>query len=172
MSSHHYTFQSLLPDYARGLAGLGVGAGFWLLAPDTPHVAAIFGGLTALFLLFTIRTIIRQRTRIEMTDETISSGGLRRVVLRWHDLDHVKLRYYSTRRNRSGGWMTLRLKNGRRAISVDSNIGGFEAIAARAAQAIIDRGLPADDVTIANLAALGFMTSAPTAADDRIGTAR
>jgi hypothetical protein len=124
------------------------------------HVVVIFGGLTLLFLLFTMRTVARQYTRIEMTDDAITSGGLGRLTLRWSDLDRVKLRYYSTRRNRSGGWMTLKLARGRTAISVDSNIDGFDAIAARAAQTLAENRVTADDVTLANLAALGLTTPA------------
>jgi len=158
MSVHRYSLQSLLPDYLRGGAGLIIGGGGWLLAPSMLHVIVIFGGLTVLFLLFTMRTVARQYTRIEMTDDAITCGGTRRLALRWSDLDHVKLRYYSTRRNRSGGWMTLKLASGRTAISVDSNIDGFDAIAARAARSIIDNRVATDDITLANLAALGLTT--------------
>jgi hypothetical protein len=158
MSIHRYSLQDLLPDYLRGGAGLIIGAGGWLLAPGMLHVVVIFGGLTVLFLLFTMRTVARQYTRIEMTDDAIISAGTRRRTLRWSDLDRVKLRYYSTRRNRSSGWMTLRLARGWTAISVDSNIDGFDAIAARAARAIIESRAAADDVTLANLAALGLPT--------------
>jgi hypothetical protein len=158
MSVHRYSLQSLLPDYFRGGAGLIIGGGGWLLAPSVLHVIVIFGGLTVLFLLFTMRTVARQYTRIEMTDDAITCGGTRRLALRWSDLDHVKLRYYSTRRNRSGGWMTLKLASGRTAITVDSNIDGFDAIAARAARSIIDNRVATDDITLANLAALGLTT--------------
>jgi hypothetical protein len=158
MSIHRYSLQNLLPDYLRGGAGLVIGAGGWLLAPGMLHVIVIFGGLTVLFLLFTMRTVARQYTRIEMTDDAITSGGARRLTLHWSDLDHVKLRYYSTRRNRSGGWMTLKLASGRTAISVDSNIDGFDAIAARAARSMIETRAAADDITLANLAALGLTT--------------
>jgi hypothetical protein len=160
MSIHRYSLQNLLPDYLRGGAGLIIGGGGWLLAPGMLHVVVIFGGLTLLFLLFTMRTVARQYTRIEMTDDAITSGGLGRLTLRWSDLDRVKLRYYSTRRNRSGGWMTLKLARGRTAISVDSNIDGFDAIAARAAQTLAENRVTADDVTLANLAALGLTTPA------------
>ncbi len=163
MSVHRYSLQNLLPDYLRGGAGLIVGGGGWLLAPGMLHVIIIFGGLTVLFLLFTMRTVARQYTRIEMTDDAIISGGTRRLTLRWSDLDHVKLRYYSTRRNRSGGWMTLKLAGGRIAISVDSNIDGFDAIAARAARSMSDNRATADDITLANLAALGLTTPAQEA---------
>jgi len=158
MSIHRYSLQNLLPDYLRGGAGLIIGGGGWLLAPGMLHVVVIFGGLTLLFLLFTMRTVARQYTRIEMTDDAITSGGIGRLTLRWSDLDRVKLRYYSTRRNRSGGWMTLKLARGRTAISVDSNIDGFDAIAARAARSIIDNRVATDDITLANLAALGLTT--------------
>jgi hypothetical protein len=160
MSIHRYSLQSLLPDYLRGGAGLVVGAGIWLLAPGMLHIIVIFGGLTVLFLLFTMRTVARQYTRIEMTDDAIISGGTRRLALHWSDLDRVRLRYYSTRRNRSGGWMTLKMARGRTAISVDSNIDGFDAIAARAARAVIEHHAAADDITLANLAALGLPTPA------------
>lgn len=160
MSIHRYSLQNLLPDYLRGGAGLIIGGGGWLLAPGMLHVVVIFGGLTLLFLLFTMRTVARQYTRIEMTDDAITSGGIGRLTLRWSDLDRVKLRYYSTRRNRSGGWMTLKLARRRTAISVDSNIDGFDAIAARAARTIAENRAAADDITLANLAALGLTTPA------------
>jgi hypothetical protein len=160
MSIHRYSLQNLLPDYLRGGAGMIIGGGGWLLAPGMLHVIVIFGGLTLLFLLFTMRTVARQYTRIEMTDDAITSGGTRRLALHWSDLDHVKLRYYSTRRNRAGGWMTMKLVSGRTAISVDSNIDGFDAIAARAARAMVENRAAADDVTLANLAALGLTTAA------------
>lgn len=160
MTVHRYSLQSLFADYWRAGIGLIVGVGLWLLAPEAPHVVIICGGLTVLFLLFTMRTIARQYTRIEMTDDGIVRSGLRQTALRWNDLDRVKLRYYSTRRNRSRGWMTLKLGTGRTAISVDSTIDGFDAIAGRAARAITDNGLGADDVTLANLAALGLATGA------------
>src|SRR4030095_5303069 len=151
MSIHRYSLHNLLPDYLRGGAGLIIGAGGWLLAAGVVHIIVIFGGVTVLFLLFTMRTVARQYTRIEMTDDAIISDGARRLTLHWSDLDHVKLRYYSTRRNRSGGWMTLKLTSGRAAISLDSNIDGFDAIAARTARTLIENRATADDVTLAHL---------------------
>jgi hypothetical protein len=170
MSIHRYSLHNLLPDYLRGGAGLIIGAGGWLLAPGVLHIIVIFGGLTVLFLLFTMRTVARQYTRIEMTDDAIISDGARRLTLHWSDLDHVKLRYYSTRRNRSGGWMTLKLTSGRAAISLDSNIDGFDAIAARTARTLIENRATADDVTLANLAALGLPTPAQAMSTGRVET--
>jgi hypothetical protein len=156
MTVHRYSLQSLLGDYGRSGAGLVLAGGAWLLAPSTLHVVVICGGLTVLFALFTMRTVARQYSRIEMTDDAITRLGTRHRQLRWSDLNRVKLRYYSTRRNRSGGWMTLTLGGKHAGISVDSSIDGFDEIAARAARAIIDNRIDADDVTLANLAALGL----------------
>jgi hypothetical protein len=156
-SIHRYPFRSLLPDYLRGGAGLVIGAGGLLLAPSVVHVIVIFGGLTGLFLLFTIRTALRQWTWIELTEDAISVGQPRRETLRWDQLSHVKLRYYSTRRNRTGGWMALTLASTGQRIAVDSNIDGFDAIAARAAHAAMANRLELDEITQTNLAALGLV---------------
>jgi hypothetical protein len=61
--------------------------------------------------------------------------------------------------------MTLKLSAGRSTIGIDSNIEGFDAIAARAAQTVIANRLTTDDVTLANLAALGLDVSAPAAVE-------
>lgn len=169
-SIHRYPFRSLLPDYLRGGAGLAVALVFLALAPDATHILVIFGSLTVLFLLFTMRTVARQGTRVEMTDDAIASAGLRRAALRWREVERVRVRYYSTRRNRTGGWMNLQIRGDGGSISVDSSIEGFESIAARAARSILDNRLDADSVTLANLAALGCETPAAPAA--ATGTAR
>src|SRR5215475_1614853 len=163
VSIHRYSAKNLLPDYLRGAIGVAIGGGGWLLAPSAPHVIVIFGGLTLLFLLFTMRTVARQRAWIELTEESLSIGQGQPTLLRWNELKHVKLRYYSTRRNRSGGWMTLKLSGDTASIAIDSNIDGFDAIVARAAQALRENRLVVDDTTLANLAALGLVSTAAAA---------
>jgi len=155
-----YPLEQLWPDYVRGGVGLAIGGGGWSLAPTAPHVIVIFGSLTLLFLLFTMRTVWRQRMRVELTEETIDLGGKR--TLRWNELKQVRLRYYSTRRNRGGGWMTLRLAGANATISLDSHLDGFDAVAAIACRAMTANGLAPDEATLANFSALGL---SPTAAD-------
>lgn len=165
MNSYSYPLRSLLPDYARGAAGLLIGGGGGLLAPSTPHTVIIFGGLTALFLLFTLRTISRHRAQIEVTDESITMTGLGAKILNWKDLTHVKLRYYSTRRNRSEGWMTLKLGGSGKRIALDSALDGFDAIAARSVRAIRENDIAIDETTLANFAALGLAPGKGTSLD-------
>ncbi|MGH6931821.1 MAG: hypothetical protein ACREEE_05240 [Dongiaceae bacterium] len=156
MSIHRYQMRNLWSDYARGGAGIAIGIGGWSLAPTATHVIVVFGALTALFLLFTLRTFARQRSRIELSEDGISTGQMRRTLLRWQDLSHVKLRYFSTRRHRANGWMVMNLAAPPTRISLDSNIDGFDVIAARVARAARENRLKVDGVSAANLAALGL----------------
>jgi hypothetical protein len=167
MSAHRYLRGKLVADYLRGGLGFAGTGGIWLaLPPLSPAVNALFGGLTLLFLLFTIRTAWRQAVRIELSDEAISrtSPGLtssRQGSLAWRDIVAVKLRYYSSRRGRKDGWLTLRLVGAETRIAIDSDLEGFDEIARRAALAASRKELRLDEVTRANFAAIGFPTDAP-----------
>ena len=154
MTVHRYPLNRLLADYALGGGGAIVSAGIWSLAPNVPYVLMLFGGLTGLFLIFTIRTAIRHRLRIAADAEGLRvSGGWRRS-LRWDEVEGVRLRYFSTRRNRQGGWMTLTLRARGRRLAIDSYLEGFDSIARRAAEAASSRRLALDPATSSNFAAL------------------
>jgi hypothetical protein len=101
-----------------------------------------------------MRTVIRHRLRIAADAEGLKlNEGLVRA-LKWQELDGLSLRYYSTRRNRKDGWMTLGLKSRGRSLSIDSHIEGFETLARMAADAAVARGLPLDTTTRSNFAAM------------------
>jgi hypothetical protein len=161
MTVHRYQSGRLIGDYLRGGGGLAGSITAWLLLPSVPQVHVLIGGLTLLFLLFTIRTVWRQAARIEITDQRFALTSPRSVLFKqepvaWRDLVSVKLRYYSTRRNRKNGWFTMHLAGPTARIAFDSDLDGFEDIARRAALAVRDSGIEIDDTTRANLAALGF----------------
>jgi hypothetical protein len=155
---HRYPARTLLADYGRGIVGAGLSGMFWVLSPVTAFSMLVFGGLTALFLTFILRTALRQHQRIETSDAGIGIVG--RAPLAWRELDGLRLRYYAGRRGKGRGWMTMTLKAGGRRLSVDSMIEGFDEIAARAAQAARERPLVLNDTTAANLAALGLSADA------------
>jgi hypothetical protein len=69
-------------------------------------------------------------------------------------VETVTLRYFSTRRSRKGGWMTLTLRGRGRKIAIDSHLDGFEALARRAAALVGERELPLDPTSASNFAAL------------------
>lgn len=151
-----YTFRSLLPDYLRGGGGLALMLVMWLTLPGETHVHVIFGGLTLLFALFTIRTAWRQLSEYELRPEGVEQVRPQRRVLLWDRLDSLRLRYYAMRRNREGGWMTLTIRAGDVRCAVDSSLDGFETLVAAAAKAAAHRRLTIDDATRTNLEALAI----------------
>jgi len=66
-----YPLPALLPDYARGAVGAVLSGGAWALAPAAPATIAIFGGLTGPFVIFTMRNVWRQRTRVTLSEDAI-----------------------------------------------------------------------------------------------------
>src|SRR5690606_13003753 len=129
--------RTLLADYGRGAVGAGVSGLFWALSPVAIYSMVVFGGLTALFLLFTLRTWMRQRLRIAADTQGIgvagpTGDGAGDRALAWSALDELRLHYYAVRRNKPNGWMTLTLGSRGRRLKLDSTLEGFEEIAARA----------------------------------------
>jgi hypothetical protein len=153
-SEHRYPLAALLPDYGRGVLGTVLSGGAWSLAPAAPAAIVIFGGLTGLFLVFTIRNVWRHRMRVRLGGDGLAVEGMRNRTVAWRDLSGLRLRYYATRRNRQGGWMTLQLTAGNARVALDSTLGGFPRIVAAALGAARENGVDLDAVTLANLAAL------------------
>lgn len=151
-----YPFRTLTADYLRGGFGMALMFVIWLTLPGDLHVHLIFGGLTLLFALFTIRTAWRQFSEFELRPEGVEQARPQRRVLLWDGLDSLRLRYYAMRRSREGGWMTLTMRAGDVRCAVDSSLDGFEALVAAAARAAVRRRLTLDDVTRANLEALAI----------------
>lgn len=155
---HRYPTRVLMADYGRGAVGAAISGAFWVMSPVAIYSMVLFGGLTALFLLFVLRTFMRQRLSIASDDTGVGVVG--RAKLPWRELDDLRLRYYAPRRTRSNkdnpGWMTLKLRAGGRRLTLDSTLDGFDDIAARANQAAIANGIDISEITAANVAALGL----------------
>ena len=72
----------------------------------------------------------------------------------------MKLSYFSTKRDRSGGWMQLVVGSaGGRAVKVDSSLDGFYDIVERAARAAESRGLELSRTTRSNLRSMGIFVA-------------
>jgi hypothetical protein len=161
MSKHRYPAAALTTDYLRAGAGFLLTGGPLLLAKPSPLMVYVLGGLAILFLLFGLRTALRQMTRFEMTDSRLSAAGPLGATIRWATLETVQLRYFSTRRDRSEGWMQLKLKSGEGSVRLDSELSDFDTIAARAAYEAEHRGLALSETTRANLATLDVRSAPP-----------
>jgi hypothetical protein len=156
VSRHVYPGSAMIGDYLRAAAGLVPIALILAFARVGAVAAAILAGLVLLFAVFGLRTALRHRSRIDMTENELRASGLLGATIRWTDLDSVKLAYYSTRRDRRNGWMQLELRAGPSVIRIDSRIGGFDQLVRRSALAASARHLVLNPVTVANLGALGI----------------
>jgi len=160
MRIYRYPLRSLMGDYLRAGVGLTVGLVVLVTVQPSPAIVAVFGGLTALFLVFGLRTVQRHLLQVALTDEKICGAAFRTRVLPWNSLERLKLRYYGTRRQRTredgGGFMQLSLKGGGAALTLESTIDGFEWIAWRAAKAARENGVTLDPTSAGNLLQLGI----------------
>ena len=77
--------------------------------------------------------------------------------MEWGRLDRLKLSYFSTKRDRSDGWMQLSVgSTGGRQVKVDSSLDGFHDIVERAARAAEAGGVGLSEATRANLRSMGI----------------
>jgi hypothetical protein len=150
-----YPASALAADYLRAAAGLVPITAILATVRVGGVAAAVLGGLAILFFLFGVRTALCQTTRIELGDAAVRATGPLAASIAWSELDALRLAHYSTRRDKSGGWLQLELRAGRSALRLDSRIDGFALLVERAARAATARGLALDRATAANLSALG-----------------
>jgi hypothetical protein len=117
-----------------------------------------------MFAVYGLRAWARQMTVVDVTETVVSAAGPRiisgrlasRVTLAWDDVSAVKLSFYSTKRERTDGWMNLKLKGAGECLIVGSDIDGFSAIAAKAAAAAKANSVPLSEATVSNFVVLGI----------------
>jgi hypothetical protein len=153
-----YPQKTLVADYTRAATGVVLcGAPLLLLDVNRWLVVLLLAGF-ALFALFLARTALRHRTRYVLGPDTLCADGPAGAMVEWNRLDRLKLSYFSTKRDRSDGWMQLSVgSTGSRLIKVDSALEGFHDIVERAAQAAEATGAPLSDSTRANLRSMGIV---------------
>jgi hypothetical protein len=158
VSIHRYERGAIIKDYVMGGAGLAIVAiplistdlGSWMLT--------IFGGLATLFTVYLLRTFIRSRTTIEVDEVGVRAHGPLPKALPWDEVAELELKYFSTRRDKKGGWMQLIMGDGSKAgakrINLESSIDAFHEVALAAGEAAERNGLSLSETTTDNLRAL------------------
>ena len=152
-----YPRQTLWADYLRAAAGvLLCGVPLALLEVNRWLAALLVGGFV-LFGLFFLRTALRQRTRYVLGPDTLCADGPAGTLVEWQRLDRMKLSYFSTKRDRTDGWMQLTIGSAAgRTVKVDSSLDGFYDIVERAARAAEAAGLDLSVATRTNLQSMGI----------------
>jgi hypothetical protein len=153
---HVYPATAMIGDYLRAAAGLVPTGVVFATEPVGTVAATVLGSFAAVFGVFGLRTALRHRTSLEMSDTELRAYGALRCRISWAELDRVKLSYYSTRRDRRSGWMQLELRAGGSRVRLDSRIAGFDRLVQRAAEVAAMRGVLLSDATLDNLQALGI----------------
>ncbi|HYM31562.1 MAG TPA: hypothetical protein VEU47_09700 [Candidatus Cybelea sp.] len=156
MIRYRYSFAALAPDYARAAAGTLLTGAPVLFADLASVMLWLLGGLAVLFLTFGVRTAIRQATSVEISAKRVRVDGPFGATINWEELQGLDVRYFSTKRDRTGGWMQLTLRGKGRSIRIDSTIDGFADLARRADMAAQARGVHMTASSRANLDALGY----------------
>jgi len=160
---HAYPASAMVGDYLRAAAGLVPVGILFATLPVGAVAAGVLGSFAAILGAFGLRTALRHGTSVEMTDTELRARGLRRSTIHWDELDHMRLAYYSTRRDRRSGWMQLDLRAGGARVRLDSRIDGFDQVVHRAAAVAAARGLALNEATWSNLQALGIHVPEPEA---------
>jgi len=120
-------------------------------SPDPNHI------WNRLHRAFFVRTALRQRTHYILGPDTLCADGPAGTLVEWSRLNRLKLSYFSTKRDRSSGWMQLVIGSaGGRAVKVDSSLDGFYDIVERAARAAETTGLELSRTTRVNLRSMGI----------------
>ena len=152
-----YPSQTLWADYVRAGAGALLCAAPLVALDVNRWLALLLAAGLLLFAAFFVRTALRQRTRYVLSAETLCARGPAGAVVEWNRLDRLKLSYYSTKRDRSSGWMQLSVgSRGNGTVRVDSSLDGFYDIVEKAAGAAVAAGLQLSPATRANLQSMGI----------------
>ncbi|MFI4999414.1 MAG: hypothetical protein ACHQK9_06000 [Reyranellales bacterium] len=152
-----YPRQTLWADYLRATTGVVLCGVPLLLLEVNRWMALVLGAGFVLFGLFFVRTALRHRTRYVLAPDTLCADGPAGTLVEWQRLDRMKLSYFSTKRDRSDGWMQLTVgSSGGRTVKVDSSLEGFYDIVERAARAAEATGLELSEATRANLRSMGL----------------
>jgi hypothetical protein len=152
-----YPRPTLWADYVRAAAGVVLCGGPLVALNVNRWMALVLGAGLLLFILFLARTALRQKTRYVLADDTLCADGPAGTLVEWRQLDRLKLSYFSTKRDRTGGWMQLAVGSaGSRTIKIDSALEGFYDIVERAARAAEVNGVVLSAATRANLRSMGI----------------
>ena len=156
MIYHRYPLRSLMWDYCRAGFGMAIPLIPLILGQPGPFFFTLLATLAALFFFYGLRTLNQQLTAFEILPDGLASHGPRRRMFRWDELSNVRLRYYSTQRDKTRrdlkrGWMELKLAGPAGNLRIDSEVQGFDAILKAVAEAVTQRRMELDETTQENL---------------------
>ena len=160
---YRYPTRALRATYIRAVVGVAL-AGTPLLAgrPGTT-VTVVLCALVAVFAVYGLRGLARQRTVIELGADEISALGPMSTRIPWRLLADVRLNYYTTSRDGGDGWLQLTIKGAGKTMRLESTLDGFPSVVERAIGEARARGVALSDTTVSNLKPMGLVPAAEEA---------
>lgn len=153
-----FGYPSTVINAALLRTGIGLALTLGPLAVIQPSavVVAILGGLALIFVAYGAQALIRSASEI-----VVSAQGLRRTgpipaTIQWDALVRVRLSYYTTKRDRSDGWMVLTIRGTGRTVRIESTLKGFGSLLARIVAEAQARGVALSAPTRGNLLPFGI----------------
>ncbi len=158
MTYFRYPMRSLIWDYVRAALGFLFFAIPVVIGKPGPIFFTILGTAAMLFFLYGLRTVLMQYTAFELRDDGLFVHGLRKRFFAWAEMSALKLRYFSTvreksRRDMKRGWMELKISGPSGAVRVDSDLTGFKEIVEAVAAVVERHRVELDETTAENLRA-------------------
>jgi len=157
VTTHRYNRRALLGDYARGGLGLAVTGLPLIVTPVATGVAVVLGGFAVLFGVYVLRTWVRSVSVVEVDGDGIRSRGPRGALIGWDEVQTFELRYFSTRRDKDGGWMQMTVRGAGRTIAIESALDGFDDVVRHVSLVARRNELALSEATRDNLHALGLI---------------
>ena len=153
--SYRYRASTIALECAQGAGGFALTAGLIAYAEPAGAVVWPLAAAAALFLVYFGRAVVRSLTRIELHKHGIRARGPWGSTIPWDELRSLRLYHYTTRSDRSGGWMQLDVRGARGGVRIDSSLVDFAGLAAVAGGEAMRWGQTLDESTRTNLRALG-----------------
>ncbi len=163
-SLHRWPVAALTGELIRGMLAFGATLLLLLVMPVLSIAFVAVAGLAILFGLYLGGTVSRISSIVEVDDLglTVRGGPFGPREIKWSELRHFELRHFSLGRDRTKGWMDLKLKGGERSISIDDKLDRFDEVLARAWAAARAADVGISDATHHNLVAAGLLPTAKT----------
>lgn len=158
MVYHRYPMRSLMRDYIRAAIGVLVGVVPLIFGSPGIIFTILLTALAAMFLGYGLRTLAMQLTAFEVRPEGLAVHGPRRRFFAWSGLNGIRLRYFSTQRDKErrdlkGGWLELKLSGPPGTQRIDSDLEGFPVILEAVARAADRYAVALDETTAENMTA-------------------
>ena len=160
---YRHSIRTIFQDYLRAGAGLAVTGVPILLLPSMKPISLALIVIFLLFVVYTISLLLKHASVIEIHGTGLAvCGPMHRTIL-WHDLEGLRLKYFSTRRDGAHGWMQLIVKSPNAKIRIESTLNGFTDIVNVAVKAAEKKGLILSSTSLRNLELLEIKTDMSTA---------